>query len=180
MCSIDEDGREIRTNAPGTAVIAAVTNLGIHSNEVRLEVLHLREIEIQDTDIEVRQGERRLLHTLCTDRDGTEYSDVRLVWVSNSSSVAEVGEHGFVTGVSPGETQIYAMDGFAQSVNSANVTVTLVGGDSRSYPELLLSEEQNGPYERPAMLRPREGPVVQRAQDVDYNIWWMNKRFIPG
>ena len=143
---------------------------------MQLRVLDLKEIEIREADIDIDQGERRLLHTRCTDQEGDEYPDVRLVWVSNASSVAEVGEHGFVTGISPGETQIHAMDGRAQSIDAANVTVRPVGGESRRYPELLLSEEQSGPYEQPAVLRPREGPVVQRAQDVDYNVWWMNKR----
>ena len=176
VCSVDEDERHIRTNAPGVAVISVVTSQGIRSNAVQVNVLDLKEIEIRDAEIEIRQGERRLIHTRSVDRSDAEYHDVRLVWVSNSSSIAEVGEHGFVTGVSPGQTQVYAMDGYAQSVNHATVTVTPVGGDSRRYPELLLSEEQQGPYEQPARLRPREGPVVQRAQDVDYNIWWMNKR----
>jgi len=176
VCGIDQEVGEIRTYAPGIAVIALRTNQGICSNEVLIKVLNLRDIEIQDVKVEIRQGERRLLHARCTDRDGDGYTDVRLVWVSNDSSIAEVGEHGFVTGISPGETQIYAMDGRANSLNSANVRVAPVGGESRAYPELLLSEEQKGPYEQPAVLRPREGPVVQRAQDVDYNIWWMNKR----
>ena len=176
VCGFDEEVSAIRTYSPGTVHISARTNQGIRSNSVEVTVLNLREIEIRDTEIEIRQGERRLLHTRCVDRNNTEYSDVHLVWVSNSSSIAEVGEHGFVTGVIPGCTQIYAMEDRAQSVNHATVTVIPIGGDSKSYPELLLSEEQSGPFEQPARLRPREGPVVQRAQDVDYNIWWMNKR----
>ena len=95
------------------------TSQGIRSNEVQLKVLDLRQIEIRDTHIEIRQGERRLLHTSSIGQHDDEYNDVRLVWVSNSSSIAEVGDHGFVTGISPGQTQIYAMDSRAQGVHHA-------------------------------------------------------------
>jgi len=176
VCGVVDNSNVLNTFTPGNSKVSAKMNNVVVSNEVSIEVLNIRHIMPLVSEIEVQQGERKLLRTKCVDHHEIEYEDPRLEWISGEKEIAEVGSQGYVTGITPGQTKIYAGDEQIPPKLIATITVTPTGGETHRHPQLYLSEDQKGPYEEPPTLRRREGPLVQRTQDVDYNVWWINKR----
>jgi len=182
VAMVDEDLRLIQTFSPGTTNIWAETlDRRLKSNVVLLEVVRIREIRVTPEEIEVPIGTRRRLEAQCTLSTGQEISGVHLTWLEDNSSVARVSTSGMVYGVNLGDTTVTAVDESCRSDRPAKVKVIQGEGAGkgtrrgRGYPLVLVSEIDNAPgEEQPAVFRNDEPTVMQRPQDVDNNIWWIN------
>jgi len=153
----------------------------ISSNEVIIEVVHIRSIRIEPEEIELPMGGRRKLDAVCLCEDGAELRDVLLIWYENDSSVARVSSSGMVFGVSLGETSVVAGDDGIQAEVEARIAVVQgEGGGSgkgkgRGFHRVLVSGIDRDPDTNKVVeLTPGDPPIWQRPQDVDRNIWWIN------
>ena len=163
-----------------TKIWAQTLDGSLESNKVNLRVIKIRKITLQPSSIIVASGSRRKIKAFCTLSSGETVSDVVLIWTEDNPVVAGVSTSGTVFGRSPGITTVTAGDDSCMANNNVDITVTEGSrgqGNERglSYPKILVSsvypdpetgEEVNLSYDDP--------PVLQRPQDADINIWWIN------
>jgi len=119
---------------------------------------------------------------VCSLADGTEASDVQLIWTKANSNVARVSATGMVFGFSPGKTEVSAGDDSVMAEDTAVVTVVegqgRAGGNNegRGFPKVLVSgdfdpDPDTGEH---VHFSSEDPPVWRRVQDVERNIWWIN------
>lgn len=179
---VDEALRVITTFAPGRTTIYAETEDGkLVSNEVEIQVVRIRSIALNPTEIEVAAGGRRSITATCRLASGEELTEVALVWTEDDATIARVSATGTIFGGSPGVTKVSAGDDSAMADESVEITVVPAqeGGDDptpgKGYPVILVSEINDDPEtgER-VQFSPDDPPIQQRPQDYDRNIWWIN------
>lgn len=176
-------------SAGETIIYAEIVEDGLESNRVSLQVLRIRSTRIEPEEIEVEVGSRTKLRAVCTMSNGEHADDVALIWTEDNASIARVATNGTVFGASPGETEVYVGDDKVTSENAAKVRVIEAEPDSnkgkgsgkgrkkgRGYPLILVSGEVDTDPETDEYVHfsPDDPPVMQRPQDADRNIWWIN------
>ena len=172
---VDPHLNVVNTFTKGETKIWAQTLDGsLESNKVSLRVLKIRKINLQPSLITVASGSRHMIQAICVLSSGETVSDIALIWTEDNPIVAGVSTSGRVFGRSPGVTTVTAGDDSCMADNNVTIKVT-EGGQGLSYPRILVSsvdpdpetgEEVNLSYDDP--------PVLQRPQDFDRNIWWIN------
>lgn len=174
-------GGIINTYHFGKTKIYARTEDGkIKSNEVELEVVRIKKIEIAPEFIEVQVGSRCKLNATCHLGNGETASDVCLVWSEDNQNIAKVSSNGLVFGFEPGETTVIAGDDKCVAGKSAKIKV--LSSDAKpgssggyGYPRVLLSDTDLDPDTGETVsFKGEDPPVWQRPQDSDRNIWWIN------
>jgi hypothetical protein len=180
---VDEDLGIVNTFTYGDTRVYAVTLDGqVCSDRIPLEVARLLEICISPSELEVPLGRRRQLEAVCTLADGSQASDVGLIWTEGNSNVARVGVAGVVVGAGLGETEVTAGDDSMLAATPARITVVEGegGGESdgggRGFPRVLVSGEfdpdpDTGEFR---YFSSDDPPVYQMPEDFDRNIWWIN------
>jgi hypothetical protein len=181
VAMVDENLAIINTFAFGeTAVHAETLDGKIRSTPVPLRVVHIHQINIEPSQVEIAVGSRQMLKGVCQLANGEMTSDVYLEWMADDSNIAGVSSSGLIFGLQPGTTKIAAGDDRCDA-NPIDVKVVLGqgGGTGRhrgqGYPTVKLSEVDPHPITGEIITFAREEPpVIQRAQDVEFNIWWIN------
>lgn len=180
VATIDDELNMITSHTPGRATISAVCkDSGLRSNDVELEVLDIRDVELSPEEIEMRAGSRQPITAAVHTKDGRHLQGVYLIWTEDNSEIVSVGSGGMVFGLTPGPTTVTAGDNHAMAANPTKVTV-LEADEKRKdggtgFPRILLSEIDDDPLgEGPPVFSQVDPPVHQRPQDVDHNIWWIN------
>lgn len=182
VAMVDEELILIQTFTAGCTQIYVATLEGkLQSNKIPIEVVRIRKIRVMPHEISLPAGSKRRLEAMCELSDGTKTSGVSLTWLEDDTSVARVSSSGMIYGVSPGQTRVTSVDESCRSDIPAIITVTAGEGKGKGkskgkgYPMILISEVDTAPdEEQPAVFRPDEPPVMQRTQDYDSNIWWIN------
>jgi hypothetical protein len=183
VAMVDEDLSVINTFTVGRTAIHAETLDGrLASNKAPLEVVHIREIRIVPSQLEMHVGSRQKLEALCRLGSGGESGSVYLEWTESNPYVAKVSSAGLVFGFSPGETQVTAVDDRCLAKEPALVRVSPGGGrergdqHGRGVPLVLISGdfERDPDTQEYVYFSSEEPPVAQRPKDVDRNIWWIN------
>jgi hypothetical protein len=182
VAMVDDDLMQIRTFSPGTTTVYAETLDGkVRSNHISLEVVKIRQIRVVPPEVELPAGSKSHLEAICQLSNGEETSGICLTWLEDDSSVARVSSSGMIYAVKPGQTKVGALDESCRSDAPATIIVTEGEGTERGerkgkgYPLVLVSEIDHAPGEdQPAVFRSDEPPVMQRPQDVERNIWWIN------
>jgi len=179
VATIDSDINSITTHKPGkTTITVTCTDSGVVSNAITLEVVNIQKIELSPPDIELHAGSRYPVHAKVTTDDGNLHEGVYLIWTENDRSVVSVSSSGMVFGLIPGETLVTAADNQIEAIAPTRVKVLNPkekGGQGSGFPRILLSEIDADPLgEVPPQFSSADPPVLQRAQDVDANIWWIN------
>lgn len=183
VAMVDEGLQIITAFSTGTAAIHAETeDGGLCSNDVPVEVVEIEQLAVEPEAVSLTVGSRSSLIARCRLRDGTEATDVQLIWTEGNPDVARVSASGMVFGVGQGQTEVTVGDDYALADNAA--TVTVGAGESggpgrdrgRGFPRILVSGEidpdpDTGEYVHLSSDHP---PVYQRPQDVERNIWWIN------
>ncbi len=148
VAMVDEDLMIINTFAYGKTSIYAETLHGkLRSNKVPLEVVHIQDIRLSPSIVEVPVGNRQKIEAVCHLASGEETSDVYLEWTENDPNVARVSASGLVFGFSPGETEVIAGDDNCESERPALIKVGSghAGGKGnergQGYPKVLVSGE---------------------------------------
>lgn len=182
VAMVDEDLSILTTFSPGeTTIYAETVDGGVRSNSVPLSVVHVYDIRIEPSVIELPVGSRYKLDAVCRLANGDEISGVLLVWTESDSSIARVSSSGSVYAAAEGQTEVTAGDD--RCIAPAPAVVTVVPGEGegegtkrgRGYPKVLISEYDPDPDTGDTVIFSREDPPVwQRPQDVDRNIWWIN------
>ena len=178
---VDSELNIVNTFAKGETKLWAQTLDGsLESNKVLLRVLKLRTIDLQPSSVTIASGSRQRIQALCTLSNGDTISDIALIWTEDNPVVARVSKYGMVFGGSPGITTITAGDDSCMANNNVEVTVTEgTGGEGNErgllYPRILISGADSDPDTKDEVNLSRDDPpVLQRPQDVDRNIWWIN------
>ena len=178
---VDHDLNIVNTFAKGeTTLWARTLDRSLESNKVLLRVLKLRTIHLQPNSVTLAAGTRKRIQAICTLSNGDTISDIALIWTEDNPVVARVSKYGMVFGGSPGITTITAGDDSCMADNDVEVTVTegtANPGDERGllYPRILVSSADSDPDTKDEVNLSRDDPpVLQRPQDVDRNIWWIN------
>lgn len=166
----------IVTEHEGTAEIWCETQDGITSNRIPIRVVNCVEIELVPERLELGIGRRTKIRAYGKTVSGEEVPEIRLFWQSSDKDVAIVGQHGIVTGIAEGETEMSAMEG---NGTKRSVIVKVVpqpgGGRGPQKPKFLMSEIQTAWYEtEPKRLTPDHPLVYQDPVDADNNVWWIN------
>jgi hypothetical protein len=181
IATVDSQLLTVLTHAAGETEIWAETPDGLKSNNVRLQVVDVRRLELEPRSQTLSAGSRSQISALAHLRDGTTVEGVYLIWFEDNPSVARVSSSGVVYAVGPGKCEISAGDDRCTAEEPAAVEVTPAsGGDhkGRGYPQILLSEIDTDPLhpdQEPPKFAPEEGPVCQPSPEyVDENIWWIN------
>ncbi len=170
----------IITGQAGQCQIWAVAENGVRSPPVNLEVIHIDKIEITpDTEEPLSVGKKRYLQYTVTS-NGELHAGVKLDWHSTDDQFVKVGSNvGVVTATAaPGSAEVWAS---ALGATSDRIRVSTVAGEviieEQRYPKILLSEIDEDPdAEKPKMLDPDAGTVVQDIADRRRNIYWVNMR----
>lgn len=175
---VDPDLNIVNTFAKGeTKLWAQVLDGSLASNKVLLRVLRLRTIHLQPSSITIAAGTRKKIQAICTLSNGETIPDIALIWTEDNPVVARVSKYGMVFGGSPGITTITAGDDSCMADNNVEITVTEGPGKERGllYPRILVSSADPDPDTKDEVNLSRDDPpVLQRPQDVDRNIWWIN------
>ncbi len=181
VATVDDELLTITTHTPGeTEIWAETISGGLQSNKVTLQVVDIKFIRLDPSDIQIPAGQRRLVRAIVTLNDGLESDQVYLIWEENNRSIAVVSAIGMVYAISPGKTEIIAGDDKCTASIGTVVEVLPAigqgGGEGSSYPQILLSEIDDDPLHpgQPRIFAPEEGPVYQEPKDVEANIWWIN------
>ncbi|MDO8716813.1 MAG: Ig-like domain-containing protein [Dehalococcoidales bacterium] len=176
VARVNEARGVIVTEHEGTAEIWCVTENGIMSNKIPLRVVKCANIELNPSTFEIGIGRRIKIRAFGKLDTGEEVPDIRLFWKSDDTDIALVGQHGTVTGLTVGETNISAVEGNGIPQNAlVKVVPQLGGGKGPTKPSFLLSEIQTAWYEKePRRLTPDHTLIYQDAYDVEYNVWWVN------
>jgi hypothetical protein len=191
---VDDDLMLINSFSAGETVIyAELMDGGLQSNRVPIQVIRIRSIDIEPKDVTVAAGSRTQLRAKCWLSNGEMYDNVALIWTEQNASVARVGSSGLVFGINPGTTDVVAGD---DRVVCDEPTVIQVSessdddgsggsgkggsgsgrGKGRGYPLILVSGEvDEDPQTRDYVhFSSDDPPIMQRPQDSDRNIWWIN------
>ena len=183
VAMVDDDLNVINTFSFGeTAIYAEVVDGKVRSNAVHLEVVQIHSIRIAPTEVEVEVGGRSKLQAICTLADGTEATDVYLIWTENDPSVARVSASGVVFGAAVGQTAVEAADEgvAAQKPAVVNVSEGSKGGAGKGggtgMPRVFVSgpvdpDPDTGEY---VNFSADDPPVWRRPTDYDRGIWWIN------
>ncbi len=181
VATVDDELLTITTHAHGeTEIWAETIAKGLKSNKVTLQVVDIKSVRLDPADIQIPAGQRRIVKAIAVLRDGSESDQVYLIWEENNRSVAIVSSIGMVYAISPGKTEIIAGDDNCTASIGAVVEVLPAigrgGGVGSSYPQILLSEIDDDPLHpgQPRIFAPEEGPVCQKPEDVEANVWWIN------
>jgi hypothetical protein len=192
-----DDLMVINSFAPGQTVIYAETiDDRVQSNRVPVEVIRIRSLSIEPNEIEVAVGSRTALRAICKMSCGKEVEDVALVWTEGNTGVARVSASGVVFGAGVGQTEITAGDDKVTA--DAPAIVRVVESDSEGpgkdgkkgkqkgkgpgknrgsgYPLILVSGDVDQDPDSGEFVNfsTDDPPVMQRPQDTDRNIWWIN------
>jgi Bacterial Ig-like domain (group 2) len=193
VAMVDDDLMLINSFTPGSTVIyAETTDSSLQSTRVPIEVIRIRSIALEPDEVSVKAGGRTQIRALCAMSSGQAADDVALIWTEGDSSVARVSSNGLVFGVSPGTTEVVAGDDKITCDTTTKITVEEGSGSGSGgtgsggagsgrgagsgYPLILVSgdvdqDPDTGDY---VHFSPDEPPVMQRPQDTDRNVWWIN------
>ncbi len=182
VAMVDEDLAVINTFSFGETEIFAETLDGkFTSDKLPLSVVHIHKIRILPEKVELAIGGRSKLTAICQLEDGSEESDIYLIWTEGDTNITRVSAFGMVYGYSPGNTEVVAGDDHCSSETSAKIEVIQGKGsgkgnkEGRGFPSILLSDYDDDPETgEPVSFSKDYPPVHQRAEDVDRNIWWIN------
>jgi hypothetical protein len=179
VATVDSDLSTVNTHQPGKTVLSVVCkDTGVSSNSVEIEVLDIAKIELSPPSIELHAGSRHPIDVVVTTTDQRKENGVYLIWTENDRSVASVSSSGMVFGLVPGTTEVGAADNQAEAVTPTRVKVLDAkekGQRGSGFPRILLSEIDLDPLGAvPPKFSSADPPVLQRPQDVDENIWWIN------
>jgi hypothetical protein len=166
----------IVTEHEGNTEVWCETQDGIKSNIIPVRVVDCKEIELVPDRLEIGIGRRIKIRAFGHTSSGEEIPDIRLYWQSSDKDIAIVGQHGIVTGITEGSTEVTAMegDGTKQAVLVKVIPVS-GGGRGPQKPQFLMSEIQTAWYEtEPRKLSPEYPLVYQNAEDANNNVWWIN------
>jgi virulence-associated protein VagC len=179
IATVDAELNTITTHNPGQVEITVVCkDSGVSSNTAKLEVLDIGGIALSPSEIQVHAGSRTPVLATVLAKDGRSLEGVFLIWSEDDSSIAQVGASGMVFGLNLGVTVITAGDSICMAAEPAKVTVVEAKEKDKTgggFPQILLSEIDIDPLgEVPPAFSPADPPVLQRPQDFDHNIWWIN------
>lgn len=168
-------------SAGTTAVYAETLDERVRSNKAPLEVVLIDKIRLDPLELELPAGSRKSIDAICQLVDGSEVSDVCLVWTEDNTQIARVVAPGLVYGFSKGQTTVLAGDDRVISDTATQVSVldpirrqgNTTTGDG--FPLVLISEYDPDPETgETVVLKSADAPIVQRTEDADRNIWWIN------
>ncbi len=191
---VDDHLMLINSFSAGTTVVYAETIDGsLESNRVPIEVIRIRSITLEPDSVTVPAGSRTQIRAKCALSCGDVYEDVALIWTEGNASTARVGSAGLVFGITPGETEVVAGDDRVVCETPARIVVEEASGEDgsggsgkdgsgskrgrgRGYPLILVSGEVDEDPETKdyVFFSSDDPPVIQRPQDSDRNIWWIN------
>jgi hypothetical protein len=179
VATVDSDINSITTHKPGKTTITVVcTDSDVVSNAIPLEVVDIQKIELSPKEIELHAASRYPVQAKATTKDGNTHEGIYLIWTENDRSVVSVSSSGMVFGLIPGETLVTAADNQVEAIAPTKIKVLdpkEKGSQGSGFPRILLSEIDTDPLgEVPPQFSSADPPVLQRAQDVDANIWWIN------
>lgn len=179
VATIDSDLNTVTTHQPGRSTISVICkDSGIESNKVEMEVLDITQIELSPLEVQVHAGSRYPVKATVTTHDGRVLDAAYLIWTENSPSTASVSSSGMVYGLVPGETHIIAADNQTECLAPSKVVVLdpkEAGDRGNGMPRILLSEIDEDPLgEGSPRFSSTDPPALQRTQDVEANIWWIN------
>jgi hypothetical protein len=179
VATVDSELRTVTTFSPGKFnLVVTCPDSDVRSNLVEMEVLNIAEISLTPSELEIPARSRKPISAKVTTRDSRTLEGVYLIWTENNTSVVSVGSSGMVFALMPGETSVTAADNQIEATAPAKVKVLTAEESKKSgggFPQILLSEIDIDPLgETPPKFSNEDPPVLQRAQDVDANIWWIN------
>ncbi len=184
VAAVDEDLMIINSfSAGGSAIYAETMDETLQSNRVPLQVLRIRLIRIEPSEVELYEGGRIKLTAVCQMSNGEESSDIALVWALSSDTIARVSANGMVFGAAAGETEVIAGD---DNTTSSSATIKVIEGKEedpkkkgskkgKGYPQILVSGIDRDPFSDEIYnLTEDHPPVYQRPADATANIYWLN------
>jgi len=183
VAMVDQDLLIINTFAYGKTDIHAKTLDGkVISNKVPLEVVHVYEIHVSPSEVEIAAGSRQKIEAICKLANGQQTSNIYLVWNEDNPDIARVSSSGLVFGFAPGETLVTVGDDKCEAKDPALVKVVPGQGrgrgkeHGRGHPLVLVSGEidRDPDTQEYRYFSSDVPPVWQDAVDAQRNIWWIN------
>src|SRR6266480_1265233 len=183
VIEIDQKLNMVVSKETGQAVIHVETSDGaVRSNLVPIEVVDISEIRLSPAECSISSGGHFRLIAICQLKDGSQASDVMLIWTEDDPEVVRVSAGGMAFGGSPGTTNVIAADDRIYAKQPIRVTVTeSTGKDTgkepgKGFPKVLVSGEidQDPDSKEFVHFSSEDPPIAQRPQDADRNIWWIN------
>src|SRR5207245_884552 len=119
-------------------------------NAVDIEVVNIKSITINPSDLTIEAGKVRQLQAVVRDSEGGEFSDVYLTWLQDDSAVVSVTATGKVIGRRQGTTTVRAwddnyMDDSCQCVVTVTPATNRPDGGGKNFPKIVLSEIEADP-----------------------------------
>ena len=184
VATVDTDINTVVTHSPGTTSVWVETHdKKLRSNAVDIEVVNIKSIDIDPSELTMEAGEIRQLHAVVRDDNGREFSDVYLTWLQDDSAVVSVTATGKVIGRRQGRATVQAwddnyMDDACQCIVEITPALNSDEKGGKNFPKVILSEIEPDPLNpdrEPCHLSPEDGPVHQPTpQHVQRNIWFIN------
>lgn len=177
---VDDDLNVVTTFAPGHTEIWAQTLDGkVISNRVALDVVKIKSVQLSPLELQIPLGSRHAITAQCGLSNGQLSSDIYLVWFETEGTVAQVSASGQVFAHALGTTEVTAGDDKCMAEESVKVKVVegSGGGDGQGhgYPRILISGVNKDPdTAMDVNYQNDDPPVVQRPEDANRNIWWIN------
>lgn len=179
---VDEDLNVVQTlDAGETKVYAETLDGKLQSNSVPLSVRRIRSVTLTPQEIELPVGSWRKIQAICRQSSGDALEDVALIWMTGNPETAQVSADGRVFGHNIGSTEVTAGDDRSMADEPVSVRVTEAasggseGNGGRGFPRVLVSSVDADPRTNEQVdLAVDDPPVMQRPQDVDLHIWWIN------
>ncbi len=129
IVSVTSDG-EIRALKSGRAIITATTkDTGISAQVIVNVVVPVEGIEIQEKEINIDEGDTKIIQTTITPSDAT---NKEVMWSSSNSSVVTVTSDGEIIAISPGTATVTVTtdDGGKTATATVNVIKPIVSVES--------------------------------------------------
>lgn len=107
--------------ADGSAEITATAGEATGKLALTVKAPEASKITLDPATVVVKVKQSQSIAVLITDDQGLPMTDAHVVWTSADPSIAQVDEHGMVTGLRRGETMITAAAGTAQATAEARI-----------------------------------------------------------
>lgn len=176
---------------PGTGTFTGVTDglatITTHAGAISspptiVQVVTISAVEIRNAATLPPLGIRKRyqLEPIVTLPSRKTMKDVSVNWVSSDENVLSVGRDGHVTGLSVGIAEVVAYAGSTKSAPAKlEVSEKGAGEDLRQGKGtalIKLSEIESDPLniDDPVQFSKDDPPIIQRIDDVEYNVFWIN------
>ena len=141
--------------------------------------MKIKSVKLSPSDLQIPLGSRQAITAECGLSNGQVSSDIYLVWFETDGTVAQVSASGQVFAHALGTTEVTAGDDKCMAEESVKVKVVEAGGggddQGHGYPRILISGVNKDPDTvMDVNFQNDDPPVVQRPEDANRNIWWIN------